>query len=433
VCGEHSLERAQQLAEDQSTATGNAKRSLALLTLTYVFSYADRYTMAILAQPIKVDLRLSDTQVGLLTGFAFSALYALAALPLGRLADRTNRIRLLAYSLAIWSVLTGLCSLTRNFTELALARMGIGIGEAGCVPSAHSLISDLYHPRRRALALAVFTCGGMAGMLGAFAIGGRLEHVLGWRTTFVAIALPGFLLSLALPVVLSEPRARVNGLTEGANFVPLGQLWRIPGFIALLAGYGFLVFNTLGITQWLPAFYERSFGLTRVTIGGMLALGQGIGSILGLLVGGFVSDRGGRLHSKWPPAQMILAVALALPAQMASFVVRDVALSMSLGFIAILVAMMGMAPAFALVQNITPPRARATAAAMSLAMAAIIGSGGGPLAAGAISDLLHETQGDASLRLALVTAGGFGGITAVILLIAAMQRLRIPDTALSEA
>lgn len=399
----------------------SAHLTLVLLTVNYVFAYADRYLMAILVQPIKSELRLSDSALGLLTGFAFSAFYAAAGLPLGRIADRVNRRLLLTISLAAWSVATAACGAATSFIQLALARMSVGIGEGGCSPSSHSLIADLFPPGHRAFPLGIFTAGAMAGMLGGFAAGSVLEAHLGWRGAFWALGATGFLFVPVIGLGLKEPRREAASATPSE--ASLRELFRTPGFLLLALSYSFVTLGFLGITQWLPAFYERSFGLNRVTIGGMLALMSGVGGIVGLVGGGWIADWGSHRSSRWPLYQFVGATVLAIPVQLAVLLVSNPNVSFALTFLAMLFATVGSGPAFAVIQTIVPPGARATATAALLVGYAVIGMGGGPLLIGILSDALQPVWQADSLRRALVAVAAAGGVIAFILGALATRRL----------
>nr|WP_254447819.1 MFS transporter [Sphingomonas sp. ID1715] len=193
-------------------ATATAEQALSrrtltlfLLTLTYFFSYMDRQILSILLEPIRADLKLSDTQLGLLTGLAFAVFYATLGIPVARLADRGNRRNIVAISLAVWSLFTALCGLAQNYVQLLLARIGVGVGEAGSSPPSHSMIADLYPPDRRAGAMAVYTSGVVLGGGFGTMIGGYLAHEYGWRLAIMAVGLPGLALAIIVRLFVVEP------------------------------------------------------------------------------------------------------------------------------------------------------------------------------------------------------------------------------------
>ena len=192
----------------QPRAANSAAYGLALLTFVSFFNYMDRMVLAVLLQPIKHELGLSDSQLGLLGGLAFAALYATLGLPLARVADRRPRVVILSVCLALWSVMTAATGLARSFLQLFLARMGVGVGEAGCVPSAHSLIGDLFPPERRAFAISVFQAGGIAGLSAGLITTGVIADQFGWRAALAVVGLPGLVLAVVIATTLSEPQRR---------------------------------------------------------------------------------------------------------------------------------------------------------------------------------------------------------------------------------
>jgi predicted MFS family arabinose efflux permease len=410
------------VAGTSPSGSGRAHFALGLLTVTYAFAYADRFLMAMLVQPIKADLRLSDSALGLLTGFAFFAFYATAGIPLGRLADRINRRMLLATSLAAWSIATATCGLAGSYLQLALSRMAVGVGEGGCAPASHSLISDLFPAGRRALPLGIFTAGGTLGMFGGFSAGGVLEATLGWRGAFWVLGGTGMLFVPILALALPEPRR--TGVAPLGRPTPLRELLGTPGFVLLALSYSFLTVGLLGITQWLPAFYERCFGLNRSIIGASLATVGGLGAILGLVTGGWIADRISRRFVRWPLYQFVGATILVVPLQLAMLLVPGVNASFALAFVSMLIGWLGTGPALALIQTIAPQGARATATATVLVGSAVIGMGGGPLVVGVLSDAFHASLQTDSLRWALAGVAAVGGSVAAALGILATCRLK---------
>ena len=307
---------------------------LALLTLAIIISYIDRYALAILIQPIKHDLNISDTEIGWLIGFAFSAIYATFGIVVARWADRGHRRTVIVASLLIWSAMTALCGAVQNFWQLLGARIGVGAGEAGTLPASQSLISDLFPFEQRSTALAVLGAGGGMGIMIAFAVGGVLEHRVGWRWTMVWVSLPGLLLS---------------------------------GFI--LAGLALLLF---GQTQWLPAFLERSFQVSRVAMGATLSLTQGVASLVGAILGGVIADRLARHNRVWPLRFAMAAIAAGMVPMIALYLATSVTWVYPLAALMTFLFSMPTGPLFSLLQTVVSPSQRATAAAIAALAAAII-------------------------------------------------------------
>lgn len=389
--------------KSQFTEARTAWYVLAMLSLTSIVSYVDRYILAILVQPIKADLRLSDTEIGLLTGFAFSAVYALFGIPIARIADRGQRRNVIVASLAIWSLMTALCGGARSFLHLAAARFGVGAGEAGAMPASQSMLADLFPPAQRATALAILGCGGAIGMVIAFLAGGLLEQQLGWRMTFVAVSLPGFALALLLLLTVAEPSHVVSTEPHRKSARSVFRaLMADPLFRHVPFAQASLALLLFAQAQWLPAYFERSFQLPRIHIGPTLALTHGLAGIVGMLVGGICADRLSRRGTVWT-MRVAIAGIVAAAAPMAAMYLSSQA-SWAFAFSALMSFFLSVpaGPLFALVQTRVAREARATAAAATAMCAAFIGLGGGPLVVGLFSDMFASRTGADSLKWSLL-------------------------------
>jgi MFS family permease len=380
---------------------------LMLLAVMMFLNYMDRYIIGIFVEPIKREFALSDMQIGLLTGFAFSAAYAFAGLPLGRLADRRSRVVIVTLSLAAWSAMTATCGFARSFVQLFASRIAVGIGEAGWVPAAYSLVTQLSPPLRRSSAFSILGTASRLGVVGGFAIGGILESYLGWRAALVALGVIGVLLALVTPFLVHEPPRSLysSGPSIGGKHERLGLL-RSPVFVQLAIALALLNLVAFGRTQWLPAYLERSFGLARSQLGPMLAFTQGIGSVLGVLCGGYLADRLSRRNLLWPLRLMIVSIVMALPFSVAAFLAPTADVAFSLLFIAAFIEALASGPSIAVVQTVVAPEQRGTAAAVVLFTTAIVGSGMGPLAIGLVSDWLVQSEQAGSLRFAIIFVTG---------------------------
>lgn len=385
---------------------------LLLLTLIMGFNYADRFVLAILVQPIKAELGLSDAEIGLLTGFAFSAIYAVCALPLGALSDRRPRRIVLAVSLCVWSVAAAVCGLAQNFWQLLLARVGVGAGEAGGVPASHSMIADLFPATRRSTAMAVYSIGASGGMMAAFAFGALLEQSYGWRVAFAAVGLPGVLLALLLLLTVREPpRGRFVEVVQAptaARGSTVAELWANPAFRPLFFAFGLSVFLLYAQGQWLPAFFQRSFGGATSELGTMIAATRGVGMLLGTLAGGLLADRLARRSPLWPMRIVLWGTLAGFVPQLGMYLTHDVDLAYALSGVSGLLGSLYTAPVTATVQTVVRPQLRASASAAVMFSAAFLGMGGGPMAIGIASDALAAVSGPESLRWAL-----FAGTAAV--------------------
>ena len=266
------------LSAPAAGAVSNRARNvtLGLLTVTYFFSYMDRQILAILLEDIKADLLLTDTQLGLLSGFAFALFYATLGIPVAALADRMNRVNIISISLALWSAMTAACGLAQNFIHLLLARIGVGIGEAGSSPPSHSIIADLYPANKRALALSVYSLGVTLGAAAGQMFGGNLTYFFDWRVAFIAIGLPGVILAIIVKMFATEPMRKAEpgavvseempSMMDGFRTIFLNRaaIWLIVGVtLTSMIGYA--------LTGWTPAYLIRSFGLNTLQVGNFVA------------------------------------------------------------------------------------------------------------------------------------------------------------------
>jgi predicted MFS family arabinose efflux permease len=383
---------------------------LALLSLVSFFNYLDRMVIAVLVEPIKRDLHLSDTQVGLVAGFAFALLYALAGLPLARIADRRSRVILVSACLVVWSAMTVLTGFVRNFAELFAARMAVGVGEAGCVPASHSLIGDLFPPHRRAFAVGVFQAGGLIGMTVGLAAAGWLAETYGWRTALMAAGFAGVPLACLLFFTMPEPERAISADAAVANETALesvSALVRRPALVHLIIGISIGAFATYGMAQWHAAFYVRSHGLGLAEIGLYAGLAGGGGGILGAIGGGLIMARLRPLDGRWELWWPAFAYGGSTPLYLGAFLFPGTFGAVVFQFASTLVAAAGGAVALSAIQSFAEPHRRATAIAIMLMLSSLIGLGLGPTAVGMISDALALSSGADSLRYALAISTSF--------------------------
>jgi MFS family permease len=397
-------------AAADALALKRRRLTLALLTITYFFSYMDRQILAILQELIKKDLALSDTQLGLLSGLAFAVFYATLGIPVARLADRANRKNIVAVSLAIWSVMTAAGGLAQNFVQLLIARIGVGIGEAGSSPPSHSIIADLYPPERRAGAMGVYSLGVVLGAaLGTF-IGGLVASAYGWRAAMFVIGLPGVLLAVIVWLFVVEPRRGLSDTHNHAVHEALPSLGK--GFASILANRPALhlvMAVTLtsmigyGLTAWGPSFMVRSLGFTVREISLYVALPAGAAGAASAVLGGRLADRLARSHGLHAQSLMVAVLkTLALPFTLAFFLLDSPVAAIASYFMYVLLANSYLGPTFALIQGLAPVRLRALWAAITLLVINLIGLGLGPTLVGVISDLLKPSLGSESLRWSML-------------------------------
>ena len=408
----HSTDSTQQkIAEQASGANVSpAKRYYVLFVLTLVGTVCtlDRQIVNILVEPIRRDLALNDTQMGFLTGMAFTLVFVITCIPAARLADRWSRSKVIAMALTVWSVMTMLCGVAQNATQLFMARFGVGFGEAGGNAPSHALVSDIFPRHQRATAMAILVVSASLGMgLGLF-LGGRSLDAFGWRTTFFLAGLPGLILvPLLLFTFPKIPRGMVDGADPARpNESFLGTiriLWSIKAMPNMMLAATLQTIVSTGMLAWIPAFLSRSHGLAHSTIGAKLGLSLGLGSLIGHLAGGPLADVLGRRDLRWhlwtPAITAPITGCLAVIALKGS---ADMVFPL-LGILVMLSAL-SSGPMLAIAMNLAPVTARATASACLYVVINAVGLGLGPQVVGIISDLFRPAFGEQSLRMALLCA-----------------------------
>jgi MFS family permease len=406
-----------------------ARYVLGLLSLVYVVSFIDRQILAMLMEPIKQEFGVSDTAMGLLTGFAFVLFYTLAGIPIARLADRASRKYIITVSLAVWSLMTAASGLARSFAQLAVIRVLVGVGEAGCNPSAHSLISDYFPPQRRATALSVYACGVFVGSAIAFLAGGWLLTRYDWRTAFYVVGLPGLVLAAVVALTVRElPRGHAEGRSVALAQAPFGEVVRFllarRAFVLIVLGTAVQSLSGYAVITWGPTFLARVHAMPWSDIGTSPGWVIGIGGTLGALVGGRLADHMGRRDASWymrlPALQSLLAVPF-----VAGFTLMPQPSDSLACFIPFYtLSAMYVGPMFAMVQGLVELRMRATAAAIMLFVTNMVGLGLGPLLVGLLNDhVFGPVHGTAGIRYSLLAVGVVGGF-ASLLFWAASRRLR---------
>lgn len=410
-------------AAASGTGVQSARLTLWILLTVYIFNFIDRQIVNILAEPIARDLELSDTQIGLMTGLAFALFYTVLGIPIARFADRetTSRPRLIAVALALWSGMTAVCGLAQNFWQLLLARIGVGVGEAGCTPPAHSLISDMVPPEKRASALAFYSLGIPVGSLLGMVIGGLLADFLGWREAFVVVGLPGVALALVVWFVLRDPRrsdaASVLRAKSQPAALPLGQavaeVMRSRAFVLLVCAGSAASFLSYGKTTWTTIFFQRTHDLSPGEVGLSFGLLGGAAGILGTWLGGYLADRFGATNRRHVLSAPAIGMALAVPLAIAAYHAPSWPLALALLFLPTVFNSLYYGPTYSAAQGLVPMRARAIAAASLLFFQNLIGLGLGPLFFGVLSDWLQPTYGADSVRYVLYGAAVLGLVPAL--------------------
>ncbi|WP_375271764.1 spinster family MFS transporter [Sphingomonas sp.] len=385
--------------------------TLALLTLTYFFSFMDRQILAILLEAIKADLKLSDTQLGLLSGLVFAIFYATLGIPIARLADRTSRKRIIAISLAIWSAMTALSGFAQNFTQLMFARIGVGVGEAGAGPPSHSIIADLYPPEKRASAMAIYSLGVLLGGGLGMMIGGFVAHAYNWRVAMMVVGLPGIMLAIIVWLFMAEPRRGLSdaqrAMDAPAAMPSLGEgiaaMWRDPVALHLVAAVTITSLVGYALTGWGPSYMQRSLGYSMLDVSKYVALPAALIGSTSALLGGAAADRAAKRHGLHAQSWVVALFKLvAFPFAVGFYFVDDPRLALASYFVAALFAGAYLGPTFALIQHRAPIRLRAVWAALTLLVINLIGLGLGPFLVGKLSDYLRPDYGAQSLRWAML-------------------------------
>jgi MFS family permease len=381
-------------------------RSLVLLFLVSTVSFMDRQILAILLEPIKHELGASDTEMGLLTGFAFVLFFALASVPIARAADRYSRRNIIAVALTFWSVVTMMSGYVTTFLQLAVARVGLGAGEAAAFPASQSMLADLFPRERRTVPLALFALAVPVGTMLAFTIGGSLNAAIGWRMTLVTLGAAGMLLAGVLLWTVREPQ---RGASE-AQWIDTGQdglsatvryLWSLRSLRLLAAGASLNLFAASAKVMWSAPFLIRVHGMSTDQAGAWLGITTGVGGIAGVLLGGLAAQRLARRDPAWMLRAPAITIALAVPFVVLFLVLPGSsapAMNLGVSFFSACIA----GPVLATAQALAKVRMRALAAALVALVVNLVGAGLGPLVVGLCSDLLAPSLGPSSIRYALL-------------------------------
>lgn len=404
--------------EKTAVPTG-VRTTLWILLVVYIFNFIDRQIVNILAEPIARDLKLTDTQIGLMTGLAFALFYTVLGLPIARYADRptTSRPRLIALALAVWSGMTALCGLAQNYSQLLLARIGVGVGEAGCTPAAHSLISDIVPKERRASALAFYALGIPIGTLLGMIIGGQLADAVGWRRAFVVVGLPGVGLALVVVWLLKDPRRagaddRAGTVPQMATGATLRAIFGSRALVLLMIAASLAAFLSYGKTTWATIFFQRTHGLTPGQVGLYFGLVNGVSAILGTWLGGKIADRWGATRRRHVLTAPALGLAVAAPLAYFGYSAPTWQSALVILTLPTLLNSLYYGPTYSAVQGLVAPQARAMAAAVLLFFQNLIGLGLGPLFFGMLSDVLKPEYGENSVQIVLYSAAFLGVVPA---------------------
>jgi predicted MFS family arabinose efflux permease len=397
-------------ARTTTITPGYARYVLVLLFVAYVFNFVDRQILAILLQPIKEELGVSDTAMGLLTGIAFAIFYTFAGIPIARLADRRSRRTIIAIGLTAWSAMTAASGLVRTFAQLAIARIGVGVGEAAFVPPAHSLIADYFPPERRATALAVFSMGVHVGLAFGLVLGGGIAQLYGWRVAFFTVGIPGLLLAIVVRLTVREPvrggsdalHGSSASLTQESLSQVFATLRSLRSFRHLALAAAFHSFGGYAFAIWGPTFFVRVHHMPTGQLGTWLGIVLGVGGMVGAIGGGLLSDRLGARDARRMLYVPAIATLVQIPCATAALWWPSPIPAMLLLFPSAVMSAIWFGPVFALTQALVSPTMRATASAVLVFVINLIGLGLGPLAVGALNDYLQPTFGPEAIRYSLL-------------------------------
>jgi MFS family permease len=419
-------------AAPKAPSLGYRSYVLVVLVIVYTFNFIDRQIVGILAVPIKTELHLSDSQLGLMGGLAFALFYTVLGIPIARLADRISRTGIMTAALALWSLMTAVCGLTQSFAQLFMARVGVGVGEAGGVTPAYSLICDYFPSKERGRALSVYSFGIPIGSAVGIVLGGYITSLMSWRMAFFIVGLAGLLITPLLRFTVREP---VRGALDGVRGQPdrqdcaaaahgpsllqvIAVLARRPSFWGLSLGASCASMMGYGLFFWAPSFLVRSFHLTllHASLGfGALVL---VGGLVGIWFGGALADRYGEKRKALYAYIPAIAFLATVPFYAAGVLSTTLWISFAVLLVPTALGLAWLGPVLAAVQHLVPANMRATASALFLFINNLIGIGLGTTLIGLVSDLTRTRFGAESLRYAILAGTGFYLVAAALLFFA---------------
>jgi predicted MFS family arabinose efflux permease len=418
--------------EEKAAAITPAYRSyaLSLFLLVYIINFVDRQIFGILIEPIRLEIDLSDTQLGLLGGIAFAIFYTFAGIPIARWADVGVRKNIVALALVIWSVMTMFTSTAKGFGTLLIARVGVGIGEAGCSPPIHSLISDMYPEEERATALSTYALGIPIGAAIGTLLGGWIGEYFGWRMAFMVVGLPGIIVAIVVFFTVREPprgHSEPDHVQVQKDLVPLADtlrfLWSLRAFRHLSFAGALHAFVGYGVGLFIPAFFMRVHGFGLAETSTYLFL-IGLTGIIGTYLGGYLGDRMGKKDKRWYMGIPGIATIISVPFAVLFYTTGDPMLAIVLAIPGAILGPMYLGPTFAMTQTLVPPAMRSTASAILLFVLNLIGLGLGPVFAGFLSDILRPGYGEESIRYSLLILAVAGNIWSALHYYLASRTLR---------
>ena len=397
-----------------------------MLVLVYTFNFIDRQIVGILAIPIKEDLGLTDTQLGLMGGLAFALLYTTLAIPIAMAADRMSRTWIMTGALVVWSGMTAVCGMAQNFWQLFFARVGVGIGEAGGVAPAYSLIADFFPPNQRARALSVYSFGIPIGSALGIVFGGIIATLVDWRFAFFAVGAAGIVVAPLFRATVREPvRGAFDAKGSVSSPASLTEIMRVllkkPSFWGLSLAASCSSMMGYGLFFWLPSFFVRSYDVTLLNASLVYGAILLVGGIAGTWLGGSLADRFGETNRSAYARIPAFAFLATVPFYLVGVLSPTLTISVLVMIVPTALGLAWLGPVISAVQHLVPPNMRATASAIFLFVNNLIGIGIGTFAIGAISDGLQDRFGDESLRYAILAGTTFYLLAAAIFLLSARR------------
>ncbi len=362
---------------------------LAVLLSVYIFNFLDRTIMSIVGQPMKVELKLTDWQLGLLNGIAFAVFYVIMGIPVARLAERRSRVRIIQLLIVVWSGMTALCGYCQNFGQLMLARVGVGVGEGGCSPASLSMIADYFPPRQRNVAMSIYAMGIPIGTLLGALLGGWIGQHYGWRNAFKIVGLPGLLFALLMFTIKEPPRGRFDPVAVG-SMPSLGATMRRlsrPSFVHVALGASLATFGNYGVSTFAVPFLLRGYDINLGQAALWYGLITGPTAILGTAMGGWLTYRLGGINARWNAYVPAIGVSLSVPFYIITMMQPNLTMMALLALVPSVIHYFYLGPSYAMTSNLVEPRMRATASAILLLLMNFIGLGLGPTLVGALSDV----------------------------------------------
>jgi predicted MFS family arabinose efflux permease len=399
---------------------------LAMLVLVYTFNFIDRQIVGILAVPIKADLGLTDTQLGLMGGLAFALFYTLLGIPVAMLADRSSRVNIMTIALVLWSAMTAVCGFAQSFWQLFLARLGVGVGEAGGVAPAYSLVADYFPPDQRARALGANSYGVPIGSALGIFLGGVIAALVDWRVAFIVVGIAGVIIAPVFKMIVREPeRGRHDGPGRVTRPARLGEVFRTllgkPAFWGLSFGAAASSMMGYGLFFWLPSFFVRSYGLSLLDASLYFAGLLLVGGVAGIWLGGVLADRFGKARKSAYAIIPAVAFLCTAPFYVAAVLSPSLGLAFVLLLVPIALGLVWLGPVLAAIQQLVPPHMRTTASAVFLFVNNLIGIGLGSVTLGALSDYLSRIYGADSLRYAILAGTSLYFVAAGFFLLSARR------------